>query len=294
MMTVTDAHFHVWRQTDLPWLKGPMQPRIFGPYEAIRRDYPMSEYLADIAGQGVARAVYVQANWLPAEAEAEVAWLEKLGLDTGWPMGIVGFADMTVEDVRPALDRLARYPRVRGIRQQFHWHANVQYRFAADPDLSRNPAVQRNVARLADYGWCFDLQVFAGQLAGAGELLDACPRVNFVLQHAGMPEDTSPQGHSLWLAAMQDYAARPNAYCKLSGFGTFVHRNDPALIAGIVADCVAMFGAERCLWGSNFPIEKLWTTYPALLGAHRDAALHLTDAEQRSIFNDTASRIYRL
>jgi hypothetical protein len=58
-------HFHIWRQADLPWLTGPMQPRIFGPYEPIRRDYPMAEYLADIAGTGVEKSVYVQANWPP-------------------------------------------------------------------------------------------------------------------------------------------------------------------------------------------------------------------------------------
>jgi predicted TIM-barrel fold metal-dependent hydrolase len=62
-MRAVDAHFHVWRQADLPWLMGPMQPRIFGPYEPIRRDYPMEEYLSDRAGTGVERAVYVQANW---------------------------------------------------------------------------------------------------------------------------------------------------------------------------------------------------------------------------------------
>lgn len=293
-MNVVDAHFHIWRRADLPWLSGPMQPRIFGPYEAIRRDYPMTEFLSDASAAGVARAVYVQANWPPDRAEAEVAWVESVALATGWPMGIVGYADMTVPDARPALDRLARYPRLRGVRQQFHWHPNPQYRFATDPDLCRSAAVQRNVARLAEYGWCFDLQVFADQLPGACALLDACPRVNFILQHAGMPEDTSPAGRALWRREMEHYAARPNAYCKLSGFGTFLHRNDPAHIADLVSACVAMFGAERCLWGSNFPIEKLWTTYPALLGAHQDAAAGLTDPQRRAIFHDTASRVYRL
>ncbi|MBL4918097.1 amidohydrolase family protein [Szabonella alba] len=289
-----DAHFHIWRQADLPWLMGPMQPRIFGPYEPIRRDYPVTEYLDDIAGLGVTKAVYVQANWPPDRAEAEVNWLEDTALASGWPMGIVGYADMTVPDARPALDRLARSPRLRGIRQQFHWHENPMYRFAAHSDLCRDPAVQRNIGHLADYGWSFDLQVFAGQLAGACDLLDACPRVNFILQHAGMLEDTSAKGRADWQAAMTDYARRPNAFCKLSGFGTFIHRNDPAHIRWLVETCVGIFGAERCLWGSNFPIEKLWTSYSALLGAHRDAAASLTEAQRRAIFTDTASRVYRL
>lgn len=289
-----DAHFHVWRQADLPWLTGPMQPRIFGPYEPIRRDYPMAEYLANIAGTGITRAVYVQANWAPGQVEAEARLIEKTARETGWPHALVAYADMTVPDARPALDRLARFPRVRGIRQQFHWHANPQYRFAARPDLCADPAVIANVARLADHGWAFDLQVFAGQVRHALNLVDACPDVTFVLHHAGMLEDTSEAGRALWRAAMADLALRPNAFAKLSGFGTFIHRNDQGHIAWLVSETVTMFGADRCLWGANFPIEKLWTDYASLLSAHRAAAGGLSAAETRAIFNDTAARVYRL
>ncbi len=293
-MRIVDAHFHVWRQADLPWLTGPMQPRIFGPYEPIRRDYPMAEYLADVAGTGVQKAVYVQANWPVDRAEAEVAWMESVALETGWPHAIVAYADMTAPDVRPALDRLARYPRVRGIRQQFHWHEQPLYRFAADPDLCRNPTVQKNIARLADYGWAFDLQVFASQMAGAADLARACPDVTFILQHAGMLEDLSAAGREAWLHEMGLLANEPNVTAKLSGFGTFVHRNDPLHIGWLIAETVRLFGAVRCLYGSNFPIEKLWTGYGALIGAHRQAAASLSEAEQSAIFHDTACRVYRL
>jgi predicted TIM-barrel fold metal-dependent hydrolase len=271
-----------------------MQPRIFGPYEPIRRDYPMSEYLADRAGTGVGKAVYVQANWPPGRAGDEVAFVEGLAVETGWPHAIVGYADMTVEDVRPALDRLARFPRMRGVRQQFHWHENPLYRFASGPDLCRDPRVRRNIARLADYGWCFDLQVFAAQMEGAAGLADACPGVTFVLQHAGMPEDLSDAGRAEWRAGLALLAACPNVVAKLSGFGTFVHRVDPELIGWIVGETVGLFGADRCLFGSNFPIEKLWTDYASLLDAHRRAAGGLSDGEQRAIFRDTATRVYRL
>lgn len=289
-----DAHFHVWRQADLPWLTGPVQPRIFGPHDPIRRDYPMAEYLADIAGSGVTKAVYVQANWAPDRACDEARFIEETARETGWPHATVAYADMTVPDARPALDRLARFPRVRGIRQQFHWHDNPQYRFAARPDLCAAPNVLQNVARLADYDWCFDLQVFAGQMEHALSLVDACPRVNFVLQHAGMLEDTSDAGRATWRAAMARLAERPNAYAKISGFGTFIHRLDAQHIRWLVTETVALFGADRCLFGSNFPIEKLWTTYAALFTAHREACGGLSDAETRAIFNDTAARVYRL
>ena len=293
-MVIVDAHHHIWRQKDLAWLSGPMQPRIFGPYEPIRRDYLIAEYLDDVAGTGVTQSVYVQANWPVGQAEDEVAWVESVTNETGWPQGIVGYCDMTAEDVRPALDRLARYPAMRGIRQQFHWHENPLYRFAASPDLSRDRTVQRNVGALADYGWSFDLQVFAGQMAGAADLAAACPEVTLVLQHSGMLEDLSDEGWSAWRSGMHKLAGAPNVVSKLSAFGTFVHRNDPEHIARLLRETVAIFGADRCLFGSNFPIEKLWTSYRDLIDAFRAAAASLSDAKQRAIFADTARRVYRL
>lgn len=292
--SIVDAHHHVWRRADLPWLSGPMQPRIFGPYEAIRRNYLVDEYLEDIAGSGVARSVYVQANWAPERFEDEVAWVQAVADESGWPHGIVGHADLLAADVRPQLDRLAKYPRLRGIRMQLHWHENETYRFAARPDLALDPILQRNVARLADYDLVFDLQVFAGQMAGAAELAAACPDVTFVLQHAGMLEDLSPGGRAEWRAGMERLAARPNVCSKLSAFGTFIHRNDPAHIARILRETVAIFGAERCLFGSNFPVEKLWTSYGALLGAFIEAAAPLDDDARAAIFEKTAARVYRL
>ncbi|SFI32513.1 amidohydrolase family protein [Jannaschia pohangensis] len=289
-----DSHFHIWRQADLHWLQGPSQPRIFGEYDAIKRDYPIEEYLSDAQGAGITGSVYVQANWPTERAEDEVAWVSQTAQDTGWPMGIVGYADMTVPDARPALDRLARYPLLRGIRQQFHWHENPTYRFAQDPDICRFPNVQANIARLADYGLTFDLQVFAGQMDSAAALARACPRVTLILQHAGMLEDLSDAGRADWRQAMATLAAEPNVVSKLSGFGTFIHRNDPALIAWLISETVGLFGAQRCLWGSNFPIEKLWTSYDRLLDAHRQGAGGLSAAEQADIFTNTAVRVYRL
>lgn len=291
---IVDAHHHVWRRDDLPWLSGPMQPRIFGPYEPIRRDYPMAEYLADIAGAGVTRSVYVQANWAAGRGFDEARWVSDVAAETGWPHAIVAHADVTAADIRPELDRLATLPLVRGIRMQLHWHENPQYRFAPRPDLAEDETVQANVRRLADYGFAFDLQVFAPQMAGAAALAEAAPDVTLVLQHAGMLEDLSQPGRAAWRAGLARLAARPNVVAKLSGFGTFVHRVDPDLIGEIVRETVALFGADRCLYGSNFPIEKLWTDYAALLAAHRAAVAERGEAERDAVFRGTATRVYRL
>ena len=294
MTAIIDAHHHIWRRADLPWLDGPMQPRIFGAYEAIRRDYLIDEYLADLAGSGVTRSVYVQCNWRKHSFEEEVSYVQRVSDETGFPQAIIGYADFLAADIRPQLDRLTKYPAMRGLRMQLHWHENPQYRFAAGPDIAREPMFKRNVARLADYDWTFDLQVFAGQMDGAAELAASAPKVTFVLQHAGMPEDLSADGRTQWRSAMRRLAACPNVVSKLSGLGTFIHRNDPEHIAAIVRDTIKIFGPARCLFGSNFPIEKLWVRYGDLIAAYRGALEPLGEATARAALHDTASKVYRL
>jgi predicted TIM-barrel fold metal-dependent hydrolase len=199
-----------------------MQPRIFGPYEPIRRDYSIDEYRADIAGSDVVKSVYVQTNWPHERFEDEAAWVQKTAQATGWPHAIVAYADFSQPDVRPQLDRLARYDLVRGARMQLHWHKNPLYRFAARADLAADPVLRRNIRHLAEYGWSFDLQVFARQMAGAADLAEDCPNVTFVPQHAGMLEDLSLEGRAEWRAGMVRLAACPNVVSKLSGLGTFL------------------------------------------------------------------------
>jgi predicted TIM-barrel fold metal-dependent hydrolase len=220
--------------------------------------------------------------------------VQETAKDHGWPHAIVSYADFNVDDIRPQLDRLARYPLVRGVRMQLHWHENPLHRFAARPDLCADPKIRHNVARLADYGFSFDLQVFAPQMEDAAGLAEACPDVTFILQHAGMLEDLSPQGRAAWREGMTRLAACPNVISKLTGLGTFIHRNDPAHIASILADTVTIFGADRCLFGSNFPIEKLWTSYRELIDAYLAATASLAADQRDAVLRKTALRVYRL
>ena len=291
---IIDAHHHIWRKIDLPWLIGPMLPRIFGPYEPIRRDYPITEYLADHCRDRYGK-IGLRTGELGARARRGRGGLGAAdGGRVGWPHAIVGYADLLAEDARPAFDRLTRCPLLRGVRMQLHWHDNEQYRFARKPDVADNPTFRKNIAVLADYDLSFDLQVFSGQMQGAARLARDFPRTTFILQHAGMLEDLSEGGRISWRSGMRALAAQPNVVSKLSGLGTFIHRNDPQHISWIVGETVALFGARRCLFGSNFPVEKLWTDYRSLLAAYREAIAGFDEAEQRAILHDTAARVYRI
>lgn len=293
MHEIIDSHFHIWRRADQPWLMGPMVPRIFGPYEAIRRDYPMEEYLEDRAMSGVAKGVYVQTNWAKEDFEKEVAFVSEVAAQTGWPQAIVGYADMSVDDVRPQLDRLKAYPLLRGVRMQLHWHETTAFRFAPSADQVIDPKVRANVRRLKDYGLSFDLQLFPPQMKDGLQLVGENPETEFILTHCGMLTGDDDATVEAWKAGLRTLAAAPNLSAKLSGLGTFAHRNDPALIASVYDAAIGILGSDRLMFGSNFPIEKLWTPYADLVAAHRAAATKHGEAAQADVFHDTAARIYR-
>ena len=291
---IIDAHHHIWRLTDLPWLAGPPVPRIFGDYAALRRDYPVDEFVAAVRPHGVVKSVYVQVNVAPRAEIDEVAWVQSVADQHGFPHAIVGYADLAARDLAATLDRQLAFANLRGIRQQLHWHETPLYRFASRPDLMNDPAWRAGLAEVARRGLVFELQVFASQMADAAALARDFPQLTFVLLHAGMLEDRSAEGWARWRRGMAALAACPNVVTKLSGLGTFEHQCSVALWRPVIEETVALFGAERCLFGSNFPIESLWTAYTTLIGVMRDCLAGCTPDERRAIWHDNAQRIYRL
>ncbi|MEK9680032.1 MAG: amidohydrolase family protein [Rhodospirillaceae bacterium] len=293
-MPVADAHHHIWRLADLTWLNGPTQPRIFGDYESLKRDYSIEDFRGDRAGAGVEKSVYIQVNWPAGQEVNEAAWVQEVAEKSGWPHAIVGYVDFAAGDASATLKALSQHSLMRGIRQQLHWHENPLYKFQPTPDLMNQAAWRKNFTLLQDYNWTFELQVFASQMTDAARLAADFPATQMILQHCGMPEDTSDAGRTLWRDGMKRLADQPNIHCKFSGLGTFIHRNDPGFIAEITGECLDMFGAARCVFGSNYPIEKLWTEYGPIVDAFRAAVAHLPEAEQAMVLHDNAVTLYRL
>jgi predicted TIM-barrel fold metal-dependent hydrolase len=292
---LVDCHHHIWRVADLPWLSGDPVPRIFGPYEPIRRDYLAEEYIAEATAVGITSSVYVQANWPVDRSLDEIRWLADVHAATGWPMAFIGSADLfepgAVEVMR---QQAALTPLVRGTRLQLHWHERPEYRFAAAPDRMDDPVFRRNIASLADLGWLFELQVFSPQMALAARLVADFPETTFALVHAGMLENTDPATVEAWRQGVQLLAEQPNVVVKLTGQGTFNHRVDQGLIDLVTGTCLQLFGSHRCMWGSNFPVEKIWTELPPLVAAWRRALADQPADVQDDVFAGTARRVYSL
>jgi predicted TIM-barrel fold metal-dependent hydrolase len=239
--------------------------------------------------------VYVQANWPPAASVEEVRWLDEVHRTTGWPTAVVGSADLFSPHAAETMrEQAALSPLMRGTRLQLHWHEREEFRFASSPAAMLDPVFMQNMAGLHDLGWLFELQVFPEQMADAARLVSAFPETTFVLVHAGMLIDRDPQTVGAWRAGMRALAEHPNVVVKLTGQGTFVHRVDPALICLVTEHVLDRFGPRRAMFGTNFPIEKLWTSMADLVNAWRDALSGLPEPHQSWIFAENAQRVYRL
>lgn len=293
---IIDAHHHVWRLSHTPWLQGPEVPRIFGAYQPLRRDYLIEDFLADAQPSGVVQSVFVQVNVAPGAEVDEVAWVASLAARTGWPQAITGYADLMADDIDAVLEReiAASGGRLRAVRQQLHWHANPAWRFAARPDLADDPAWRRGLRAVGRRGLAFELQVFSSQMPVALRLVRDFPEVSFVLIHAGMLEDRSEAGWAHWLAGLRALAACPNVVTKLSGLGTFLRACDEAAWRPVIERTLEVFGPQRCLFGSNFPIESLWTDYATLVATFRRCIAGLSAQEQDEVLRLAAARVYRL
>ena len=289
-----DAHHHIWELKRIPWLQGPMQPRIFGEYAALRRDYLGDAFRRDLAPHGIAQSVYIQINVAPGDEIAETAWVQEQSDTHGVAQGIVAYANLSDPNVGAVLDAHLKYAGTRGIRQQLHWHENAQYRFAPRPDLMNDSTFRAGMKELEKRGLSFDLQVFPSQMADAARLVRDFPKVKFVLLHAGMLEDRSPTGWEQWRRGMLDLASCTNLWVKLSGLGTFVRACSVELWKPVIEETVLMFGAARTMYGSNYPIESLWTSYANIFDTTQACVASLPSAERDLIFRDTAKNFYRL
>jgi predicted TIM-barrel fold metal-dependent hydrolase len=293
---IIDGHHHIWRLADLPWLQAKVQRKIFGDaYQPMQRDYLIKEYLEDCVPSRVVASVFVQANWPSQNSLEEVAWVQSVADRHGFPQAIVGYVDLSDPDRERLIDQQLKFANLRGIRQQIFWHqSDASYRFGTRSDLMKDRHWRSGMELLADRNLPFELQVFPEQMDDAADLARDNSRTQFVLVHAGMLENVSTEGWQAWRQGMKKLAACKNVSVKLSGIGTFVRRLDLDLMKKIYAETISIFGVDRCLFGSNFPVEKIWTNFGSLIDAAKKSTAHLSNSEQREIFYGTAKRIYKL
>jgi predicted TIM-barrel fold metal-dependent hydrolase len=296
-LPIVDAHQHFWdlERNYLPWLcDEPPIPFRYGDYRALRRNYLPEDYLRDAAGHEVVGTVHVETEWDPDDPVGETRWLQEIIAESGFPHAIVAQAHLDRPDVEAVLEAHCRYPRVRGIRHKPSAAASPVEVVEGAPGSMSDADWRRGYARLERYGLSFDLQAPWWHLGEAAGLARDFPNTQIVLNHTGLPADRSPEGIAGWREAMRVLAAEPNVAVKISGLGQpgrpwTVESNGP-----IVLDTIAIFGVDRCMFASNFPVDGLCAELDTILLGFEAIVRDFPPADRLKLFCDNARRIYRI
>ncbi len=298
-MRIIDAHHHLWDLERLryPWLSDPVE-HIAGDYAAIRRSYRVADFLADLGEGEVVKSVHVQAELDHGDDPVkETAWLQALADDPasrGFPHAIVAYADLAAPDADHVLARHAEHPNLRGIRQILNHGPEPRHCFVERGDLMDDAGWRKGLALLEGYRLSFDLQVWPWQMGRAAALARAAPGVRLILNHAGMPLRRDREGLELWRRGMRELAGVPNVSVKISGLGMFDHHWSTESIRPLVLETIDIFGPERAMFGSNFPIDRLMSSYGAIWRAFAEITAGFSAHQQQALFHDNAARAYRL
>jgi len=294
---IVDPHQHFWdlSRNYYPWLCDPKPVHFrYGDYSSLKRNYLPPDYLRDAAGFNIVKTVHEQANWDQTDPVGETRWLEDMQREYGYPHAVVGAAYFARDDIERVLAGHAKSKLTRGVR-------NFPIAVAKPGDAKRgeagsmdDPKWRRGYALLEKHGFSFDVQTPWWHLDSLAELARDFPNTQIVIVHTALPHDRSDEALAAWSAALEVAAAQPNVAIKISGLGRpglpwTLTANGP-----IIRETINIFGPERCMFASNFPVDGLTGSFPVIYGGFRAAVSNRPVEERRMLFHDNAVRIYRL
>lgn len=286
-----DAHHHLWdlEKVDYPWLMARGQERFFGDPSPIQRNYPVSEFRAGADAYGIEASVHIQVG--ASDPKEEARWVQSIADDNPmWPAAQVAFCDLASEGAEADLVSLSKLPTVRGIRQIVGRSAKEDSATGTNR-LLEDPNFERGLRAAADMGFSFDLQLIPELMHRSAELFARVEDLPVALCHCGSPGDWSASGLKSWERSLRGLAALPHFHCKLSGLGMFRDGWTTEDIRPIVETCLELFGSERCMFGSNFPVDSLRSSYGAIISAYEDI---IPPGDHDAVFGGNAAQFYRI
>ena len=297
-LSIIDAHHHLWdlQACHYPWLMAKGVKRFFGDPTPIQKDYLVQDFFADIGDLPVSASVHIQVGVDEDQAVDETRWLQSVtdAKDSkGFPQGIVAFCNLVDTGAMEKLQEHRNYPNLRGLRQ-IVGRSPEEDANTGSAMLLDNPIWIENLSRIAEYDLSFDLQLIPSQISKAREIFVEIPELKVALCHCGSPFDQSDEGLSFWKTQIKKLAELPNIYCKISGFGMFDHEWTVDSIRPIIINVIDIFTPERCMFGSNFPVEKLHADYHAVWNAYMEIIKEFSLDEKQQLFADTARNFYSI
>jgi predicted TIM-barrel fold metal-dependent hydrolase len=284
---LVDTHFHLhdMKRPELRyvWLEPEFIHPFLGDIDPLKsQHYWIEDFISEIRFANVPKAIHVQAALGTPDPVNETKWLQAFADQTGYPHGIVAECHLAQPDAEAVLERHLQYANMRGIRD------------FGEGDYLSDPAWRAGFKLLGPAGLvsCIDTRV--SRLPKLRALAEAYPDVQICVDHCAIPEERSPEYHRVWLAAVTDLAKAENVTMKISGLGMFDRRWTVASLRPFVLGCIEAFGVSRVVFGTNWPVDRLFSSYPDVVDAYATIISGFSEAEQRAMFSGNAERLFRI
>lgn len=286
-----DTHVHFWdlAATDrrYPWLAAGVAHPVLGDIEAIKCPrYDLAAFWAEARFSGVTSVVHVEADARSEDPVAETRWLEASRQANGEPSAMVVRARLASPDLEATLEEQCRYPGVRGIRD-FDLMAGL-----ADP--TRRAQVEAGLDLLQQRRLVCDVDCAWEAMETLREAAESRPGLVMVLEHFGYPRARDRAYFEQWRAAVRSLAVAPGVRCKISGMGMTDRRWTVESLRPWVETCLESFGPARCVFGSNWPVDRIGASYDAYVDAFLKLVDSLSASEREAVCRGNAIGIYRL
>ncbi len=276
-MMKIDSHQHFWRYnpTRDTWITEDMS--------ILKRDFLPKELALECKANGISASIAVQAD----QSEEETLFLLQMAQDNPQIAGVVGWVDLASLNVDARLQFFSRYKKLCGFRHIAQ--AEPDDRFLVQPDFVRG------ISRFQQFGFTYDILIYPKQLPAAIELVSKFPEQRFVIDHLAKPEIKS-HDITFWATHIRRIAESPNVFCKLSGLVTEADwRNwDPSDFKPCLDVVFDAFGADRLMFGSDWPVCLLAASYAQVNQIIEDYLSECTSSQKENIFGGSAIRFYNL
>lgn len=282
-----DAHVHFYDlshpELGWSWLAPEVDHPLIGNIDAIKAQrFIVDDYAAETRFCNVTAAVHIQAAIGSEDPVVETAWIQGQHDRGVLPLAIVGDARMQSPDVEATLERHAEHSQMRGIRD------------FAEGDYLVDPNFHRGYALLEKYDLAYDLDCFWEGMEKARNLAQKFPNILLILGHAGFPQERDDEYFANWSKGMRTLAEAENVVCKVSGLGMRDKLWTADSIRPWVLESIEAFGVERCMMGTNWPVDRLFSSYTDVVDAYHEVLADFSDDEKQALFNKNARKYYRL
>lgn len=281
----THVHFFDFSQPDLRWvwLEPEFVHPVVGNIDGMKSQrYTTPEFIAESRFHNVKRCVHVQAALGTEDPVNETKWLQAMADEHGMPQALVADAPLQDPGVGEVLARHAEHPNMRGIRD------------FAEGDYLVDPDFERGYSKLAGYGWVYDLDTEWEHFHKAAALAARHPDITMIVDHAGFPKERTDEYFSNWRDALRDLGKVENVVIKISGLGMCDQRWTVDSLRPWVQECLESFGAERAIFGTNWPLDRLYSGYGDVVQAYRTLISDLSIDEQRRVLSENAADLFRI